>query len=166
MVHARDHSLAPVPGPIRRLTDGVSFAIQTTTSDPTGMTRDKRFFLAFIFAALLLLMRSAYSHHSFTAEFVADKTATLDGRITQVWFKNPHVRYIIEIENDAGEAESWDARGSPVVWLARKGWTKDTIKAGDEVSMYGYLGRDGIKMLSIMTITLADGTVLTDKAPE
>ncbi len=60
----------------------------------------------------------------------------------------------------------WDARGSPVVWLARKGWTKDTIKVGDSVEMYGYLGRDGIKMLSIMTITLADGTVLIDKVPE
>lgn len=114
----------------------------------------------------LLLMRTALSHHSFTAEFVADKTATLNGKITQVWFKNPHVRYLIEIENEAGEAETWDARGSPVVWLARKGWTKDTIKEGDEVSMYGYLGRDGIKMLSIMTVTLADGTLLTDKAPE
>lgn len=118
------------------------------------------------FAVCWLAIQPAYSHHSFTAEFVADKTATLSGKITQVWFKNPHVRYLIEIENDAGDAETWDARGSPVVWLARKGWTKDTIKEGDEVTMYGYLGRDGSKMLSIMTITLADGTVLTDKAPE
>jgi len=116
--------------------------------------------IIFLFAAL------ANAHHSFTAEFVADKTATLSGTISQVWFKNPHVRYLIEVENENGEAETWDARGSPVVWLARKGWTRDTIKVGDHVEMYGYLGRDGIKMLSIMTITLADGTVLIDKAPE
>jgi len=122
--------------------------------------------LAGAFILCCLVIQPANSHHSFTAEFVADKTATLNGKITQVWFKNPHVRYLIEVENDAGEAETWDARGSPVVWLARKGWTKDTIREGDEVSMYGYLGRDGIKMLSIMTVTLADGTVLTDKAPE
>jgi len=110
--------------------------------------------------------QSASAHHSFTAEFVADKTATLNGRISQVWFKNPHVRYLIEVENEEGDTETWDARGSPVVWLARKGWTADTIKVGDSVEMYGYLGRDGIKMLSIMTITLADGRVLTDKVPE
>lgn len=122
--------------------------------------------LAGALAFCYLPVQSAFGHHSFTAEFVADKTATLNGKITQVWFKNPHVRYLIEVQNEAGEAETWDARGSPVVWLARKGWTKDTIKTGDEVSMYGYLGRDGIKMLSIMTVTLADGTVLTDKAPE
>lgn len=118
--------------------------------------------LAFCF----LLARTASGHHSFSAEFVADKTATLNGTITQVWFRNPHVRYLIAVQNDTGEEETWDARGSPVVWLARKGWTKDTIKVGDEVEMYGYLGRDGIKMLSIMTVTLADGTVLIDKAPE
>jgi hypothetical protein len=117
-------------------------------------------------ALCLVLVRVAYSHHSFTAEFVADKTAKLKGTITQVWFKNPHVRYLIAVEDESGEEVIWDARGSPVVWLARKGWTKDTIKVGDSVEMYGFLGRDGIKMLSIMTITLADGTVLIDKVPE
>ncbi len=114
----------------------------------------------------VLCYQSATAHHSFTAEFVADKTATLNGRVSQVWFKNPHVRYLIEVEKEEGDTETWDARGSPVVWLARKGWTADTIKVGDSVEIYGYLGRDGIKMLSIMTITLADGLVLTDKVPE
>ena len=114
---------------------------------------------------VILLPRAGLSHHSFAAEFVADKTATLTGTIQQVWFRNPHVRYLIVIENEAGDEETWDARGSPVVWLARKGWTRDTIKVGDTVSMYGYLGKDETKLLSIMTVTLADGTVLIDKAP-
>ncbi|MGI9203264.1 MAG: DUF6152 family protein [Woeseiaceae bacterium] len=122
--------------------------------------------LKLIAPAIFLFTTHASAHHSFTAEFVADKTATLSGTISQVWFRNPHVRYLIVVENEDGESETWDARGSPVVWLARKGWTQDTIKVGDKVDMYGYLGRDGIKMLSIMTITLADGTVLIDKAPE
>ena len=113
-----------------------------------------------------LVTRAAHSHHSFTAEFVADKTATLKGTITQVWFKNPHVRYLFVVKGEDGEEETWDARGSPVVWLARKGWKKDTIQVGNVVEMYGFLGRDGIKMLSIVTITLADGTVMVDKVPE
>lgn len=114
----------------------------------------------------LLTVPAVYGHHSFTAEFVADKTARMKGRITQVWFRNPHVRYLMAVENADGEEEIWDARGSPVVWLARKGWTKDSIKAGDIVEIYGYLGRDGMKMLSIINITLADGTVLVDQVPE
>lgn len=114
---------------------------------------------------VFILPVESLGHHSFAAEFVADKTATLTGTIQQVWFRNPHVRYLIVIENDAGEEETWDARGSPVVWLARKGWTQETIQVGDSVSMYGYLGKDNTKLLSIMTVTLADGTVLIDKAP-
>lgn len=114
----------------------------------------------------LPLGRVAFGHHSFTAEFVADKTARMKGTITQVWFRNPHVRYLMVVENADGEEETWDARGSPVVWLARKGWTKDSIKVGDNVEIYGFLGRDGMKMLSIISITLEDGTVLVDKVPE
>ena len=67
--------------------------------------------------------------------------------------------------NDGNE-EIWDARGSPVVWLARKGWTRDSIKVGDKVTMHGFAGRDDRRMLSIITITLKDGTILVDKVPE
>jgi hypothetical protein len=127
-----------------------------------------RFAAALILAVgfCIYLSSPAHSHHSFTAEFTAEETATLTGTITQVWFRNPHVRYLIAITNEDGEEESWDARGSPVVWLARKGWTKNSIKVGDTVSMYGFLGRDGRKMLSIMTVTLEDGTVMVDRIPE
>ena len=109
---------------------------------------------------------AAYAHHSFTAEFTAEETATLTGVVTQVWFRNPHVRYLFTVQDEDGNEETWDARGSPVVWLARKGWTKSTIEVGDTVTLYGFLGRDGRKMLSIMTVTLADGTEFVDRVPE
>ena len=86
--------------------------------------------LILVIGFCIYLSYPAYSHHSFTAEFTAEETATLTGTITQVWFRNPHVRYLITITNEDGEEESWDARGSPVVWLARKGWTKNSIKVG------------------------------------
>ena len=114
----------------------------------------------------LLFATAAVSHHSFTAEFDAAKKATLKGTVTQVWFRNPHVRYLFEVENETGALETWDARGSPVVWLARRGWKRDTIKVGDTIEVYGFLGHGDTKLVSIMTITLADGTVLVDKAPE
>ena len=107
-----------------------------------------------------------HAHHSFTAEFTAEETATLTGVVTQVWFRNPHVRYVFTVTDPDGNEESWDARGSPVVWLARKGWTRDTIEVGDTVTFYGFLGRDGRKMLSIMTVTLDDGTELVDRVPD
>ncbi len=108
----------------------------------------------------------AMAHHSFTHEFTAEQRITLTGVIDEVWFRNPHVRYVFTVTNEEGESETWDARGSPVVWLARKGWREDSIKAGDTVTFYGFPGRDGRRLLSIMTATLADGSVLIDKVPE
>ena len=78
-------------------------------------------------------VRTVLSHYSFTAEFTAEETATLTGVVKQVWFRNPHVRYVFTVSNEDGVEETWDARGSPVVWLARKGWTRDTIKVGDSI---------------------------------
>ena len=114
----------------------------------------------------MLAFPAAHAHHSFTAEFTAEKTASLTGVVTQVWFRNPHVRYLFTVTNEEGEEQTWDARGSPVVWLARKGWTRDTISVGDTVTFYGFLGRDERRMLSIMTVTLADGTEFVDRVPE
>ena len=119
-----------------------------------------------LLVVLVLSAAAAQAHHSFTAEFTAEKTATLTGTVQQVWFRNPHVRYVFTVTDEAGNAESWDARGSPVVWLARKGWTKDTIKVGDRVTFYGFLGKDDRRLVSIMTVTLEDGTEFVDRVPE
>ncbi len=116
--------------------------------------------------AVIGFSAAAYGHHSFTAEFTAEETARLEGVVSEVWFRNPHVRYIFTVTDEDGNEERWDARGSPVVWLARKGWTKDSIKVGDKVTFYGFLGIDGRRMLSIMTVTLEDGTELIDRVPE
>jgi len=108
----------------------------------------------------LLLATAANAHHSFAAEFLADETATFHGVVTEVWFKNPHVRYYIEITKEDGNKETWDIRASSPTLLVRKGWTRDTIKEGDEITVTGFLGRDDRKILSVQTIELADGTIL------
>ena len=132
----------------------------------TNMRRMRSLHRLCVLVPILLLPAAVSAHHSFTAEFTAEETATLKGVVSEVWFRNPHVRYVFTVTNEDGVEETWDARGSPVVWLARKGWKSDTIQVGDTVTFYGYLGRDGRKLLSIMTVTLEDGTVLIDKAPE
>lgn len=104
--------------------------------------------------------RLVHAHHSFAAEFEADKIATIHGVVTEVWFRNPHVRYYIEVTNEKGDKEMWDTRTSSPTILVRRGWNKDTIKEGDEVTITGHLAHGDRKLMSVITIELADGTIL------
>lgn len=114
----------------------------------------------------LTIAAAARGHHSFAAEFLPDETGTISGVVTQVWFKNPHARYYIEVTDDMGETVTWDTRANSPSLLVRKGWTKASIKVGDEVTVKGYLGRDERKLMSIITVTFSDGRVLRDKQEE
>ena len=116
--------------------------------------------------ALSLVPVLANSHHSFAAEFIRE-SITIEGVVTEVWFRNPHVRYYVEVTNEDGETELWDTRGGSATNLQRNGgWTQDSIKVGDRVVMTGNRGRDGRKLLDIRTVLLPDGSVLPPDAVE
>jgi hypothetical protein len=111
-------------------------------------------------AVACLASAVASAHHSFAAEFLGDQTLTIEGTVSEVWFKNPHVRYYIEIQTGDGKTETWDVRTSSPTILVRRGWNRETISEGDKVIVEGYVGRDGRKLLSLISIELPDGTVL------
>jgi len=111
-------------------------------------------------ATLMLVQEAARGHHSFAVEFTAEETATIRGVVAEVWFKNPHVRYYVDVKNEDGETQRWDTRGSSPSLLVRRGWTKDTITPGDVVTIKGHVGRDDKRLLSIISVELADGTKL------
>lgn len=115
---------------------------------------------------ILLTVNSVNAHHSFAVEFTAEKTIAINGVVTEIWFRNPHVRYYIDIINEDYETESWDVRTSSPSLLVRKGWTKKTIQVGDEISIFGHPGRDNRKLLSVISIKLPDGSSLGKKYPE
>ncbi|HZF28814.1 MAG TPA: DUF6152 family protein [Gammaproteobacteria bacterium] len=102
----------------------------------------------------------ALAHHSFAAEFDADKMAELKGEITQVWFNNPHVRYRLQTKGADGSSEDWELQVSSVTALAQVGWTQKTLKIGDQVTVSGQVGRDGAKKLYLRSAVRADGTKL------
>ena len=111
-------------------------------------------------AVAILAAAAARAHHSFAVEFLEDQTDTIEGVVTEVWFRNPHIRYYIDIETESGDKESWDVRGLSPTSLIRRGWTPKTIQEGDRIKVHGHLGRDGRKLMSIIWIELADGTKL------
>ena len=117
-----------------------------------------------VLAALFVTSNVAIAHHSYAAEFDRNNPATIEGVVTEVWFRNPHVRYYIQVMSEQGEEVIWDTRGLSPVKLVRQGWTKDTIKVGDRITMHGHLGLSNKTSLSILEITLADGTVLSSSS--
>ena len=119
-----------------------------------------RQFKVAISAIILSVSAVATAHHSFSAEFLADEIQTIEGTVEQVWFKNPHVRYYINVADENDVVVKWDVRGSSPSLLVRKGWNKKTINVGDTVKITGYLGRDGRKLMFIINAELEDGTVL------
>ena len=114
-------------------------------------------------AVSLLLCTASHAHHSYVAEFDPDSPATIEGVVKEVWFKSPHVRYYIAVVED-GKQVIYDTRGLTPVKLMRQGWTKKTIQVGDRVKLYGHLGRANKRIMSIIDITLEDGTVLTSRS--
>jgi len=117
-----------------------------------------------LLATICSTSNPAIAHHSYAAEFDRNAPATIEGVVTEVWFRNPHVRYYIKVVDENGEEVIWDTRGLSPVKLVRQGWTKDTIKVGDRITMHGHLGLKNKTSLSILDITLADGTILSSSS--
>ena len=112
------------------------------------------------FAAVLML--GAYSspatgHHSFAAEFDSSKPVTLTGKVTKVEWTNPHAFFYIEVKDDkTGEVANWAAELNSPNSLMRLGWTRDSMKADDVVTVQGSLAKDGSKLLNARSIVLTN----------
>ena len=119
-----------------------------------------------VFLIFLYFSSSTQAHHSFAAELTTEIKVETKGTAREIWFRNPHVRDYVDFVNQQGKKESWDIRTSSPSLLVRKGWTKETIKVGDEISIFGHPGRDGRKLLSVISIKLPDGSSLGQKYPD
>ncbi len=106
----------------------------------------------------------ALAHHSYAAEFDRNAPVTIEGVVTEVWFKSPHVRYYIKVVDEDGNEVIWDTRGLTPVKLVRQGWMKDTIQVGDRIKMFGHIGHTNKTIMSILDVTLPDGRVLTSRS--
>lgn len=110
-------------------------------------------------AGTLIFSRNAIAHHAFAVDFDANTHGAIDGKVVEVFYKNPHARYYLEVTRDDGETETWDVQTMNLSILSRLGWKKDTIIVGDNVTITGNLGRNGTKRINILTLVEEDGTV-------
>ena len=108
-------------------------------------------------AVLLIGIAPLEAHHSFAAEFDSAKPVTLRGTVTKVDWTNPHVFLYVDVPDPSGKVTNWNFElASPNV-LKRNGWTKNTLKEGDKVTVIGTAAKDGASLGHAQTVVGPDG---------
>jgi len=104
-------------------------------------------------AALLLAPLPAFSHHAFTGFFRMDSITEVEGGVTQVLWRNPHVRFSIATDN----GETWDIESNSVSILRRMDITPELLSVGDRIRVAGGVARNGENAMFVNNVLLADG---------
>ena len=100
------------------------------------------------------------AHHSFAAEYDADKPVTLTGSVTKMAWINPHSWIYIDVKKPDGSVENWAVEAGPPGTLVRAGFTKESLAAGTIIKVNGYRAKDGALRANGRDITLPDGRLL------
>ncbi|HEX5049815.1 MAG TPA: DUF6152 family protein [Gammaproteobacteria bacterium] len=102
----------------------------------------------------------ATAHHSFAAEFDANAPVTLHGTITKLEWINPHSWLHIDVRNPDGTTTAWMIEGATPNTLLRRGFNRDTVKAGTEITIVGYRAKSGANRANGRDLILPDGSRL------
>ena len=113
-----------------------------------------------LIAALAAAATPAAAHHAFAAEFDAKKPVKLQGTVTKMEWINPHAWIHIDVKKDDGTVDEWMVEAGTPNTLLRRGFTRESLKAGTAVVVEGYQSKDGTLRANGRNITLPNGQTL------
>jgi Family of unknown function (DUF6152) len=97
------------------------------------------------------------AHHSFAAEYDTNKPVKITGVVTKVEWMNPHARFYVDVKGADGKVTNWNFELGAIPVLLKQGWTKNSLKIGDEVTVEGSAAKDASYTANARTVKLADG---------
>ena len=110
-----------------------------------------------VLGGLLVAGASIRAHHSFAAEYDANKPVKVSGTVTKVEWTNPHIWFFVDVKDPQGRVTNWGFSGGPPGVLQRRGISRTALKAGDVIVVEGFRARDGSNNASGGKVTFADG---------
>ena len=105
----------------------------------------------------------AIAHHG-DAGYDVTKLVTVKGTVTEFHFANPHIEIFIDVKKEDHSVEKWHGElNSPNLMARMVGWNGKTLKPGDEIVLVGYRAKNGLNVLRLEKVSLANGTELFPK---
>jgi hypothetical protein len=109
--------------------------------------------------SFFLICAAAYAHHG-NASFDNDHSMTLKGIITSFVWTNPHSQIYFDVKDDKGKVTHWSCEAAQPALLHRAGWTRNSLKPGDQVTIVAHVAKSGAPVAYLQKIILADGEEL------
>ena len=110
--------------------------------------------------ALAVVASAVHAHHSFAVYFDSSKDVKITGTVTSFRFTNPHGTIALDVTDAQGRVSHWRAETNAPVVLQRRGWSRDTIKPGQVVTIEGWPSRDGKPYMRMRRAVDADGRLI------
>lgn len=110
-----------------------------------------------LLSGLLMAAAPAVAHHSFAAEYDRAKPISFKGKVTKIEWMNPHIYFYVDVTDANGKVTNYACEGGAPNGLYRSGWRKDSLKAGDMVTVDGWRAKDGSNTVNAGSVILPDG---------
>jgi hypothetical protein len=110
----------------------------------------------FVAVALMVVSLPLSAHHG-AAEYDNTKTISLQGTVTALQYLNPHALILFTVKDDKGQTADWTAELQSPNLLSRRGWSRSTLKPGDQVVITGHPVKNGVKAMTGQKVVFTDG---------